>query len=44
MGCYVGKLAVENGEGTMVDFKYVDGTSILPGPSEVAKLRPASAN
>jgi branched-chain amino acid transport system substrate-binding protein len=44
MGCYVGKLAVENGEGTMVDFKYVDGASVLPGPSEVAKLRPASAN
>jgi branched-chain amino acid transport system substrate-binding protein len=44
MGCYVGKLAVENGKGTMVDFKYVDGASVLPGPVEVAKLRPASAN
>ena len=44
MGCFVGKLAVENGKGTMVDFKYVDGVSVLPGPSEVAKLRPASAN
>ena len=44
MGCYVGKLAVENGKGTMVDFKYVDGASVLPGPAEVAKLRPASAN
>jgi hypothetical protein len=40
MGCFVGKLAVENGKGTMVDFKYVDGASVLPGPSEVAKLRP----
>jgi branched-chain amino acid transport system substrate-binding protein len=44
MGCYVGKTAVENGKGTMVDFKYVDGASVLPGPAEVAKLRPASAN
>jgi branched-chain amino acid transport system substrate-binding protein len=44
MGCYVGKLAVENGKGTMVDFKYVDGASVLPGPAEVAKLRPANAN
>jgi branched-chain amino acid transport system substrate-binding protein len=44
MGCYVGKLAVENGKGTMVDFKYVDGASVLPGSAEVAKLRPASAN
>src|SRR6185437_7492774 len=41
MGCFVGKLAVENGKGTMVDFKYVDGASVLPGPAEVAKLRPA---
>jgi branched-chain amino acid transport system substrate-binding protein len=44
MGCFVGKLAVEDGKGTMADFKYVDGASVLPGPSEVAKLRPASAN
>jgi len=44
MGCFVGKLAVENGKGTMVDFKYVDGASVLPGPDEVKKLRPESAN
>jgi branched-chain amino acid transport system substrate-binding protein len=44
MGCYVGKLSVEKGRGTMVDFKYVDGASVLPSPAEVAKLRPASAN
>jgi len=41
MGCFVGKLAVENGKGTMVDFKYVDGASVLPDAAEVAKLRPA---
>jgi branched-chain amino acid transport system substrate-binding protein len=44
MGCYVGKLALENGKGTMVDFKYVDGASVLPPDEEVKKLRPASAN
>ncbi len=44
MGCFVGKLALENGKGTMVDFKYVDGASVLPSDDEVKKLRPASAN
>ena len=31
MGCFVGKIALENGKGTMTDFKYVDGASVLPG-------------
>ncbi|MDP2409166.1 MAG: ABC transporter substrate-binding protein [Pseudolabrys sp.] len=44
MGAYVGKIALENGKGTMVDFKYVDGKDVLPGADEVKKLRPASAN
>ncbi len=44
MGAYVGKIAMEGGKGTMVDFKYVDGKDVLPGPEEVKKLRPASAN
>ncbi len=44
MGCFVGKIALENGKGTMVDFKYVDGTSVMPPDSEIKKLRPASAN
>jgi branched-chain amino acid transport system substrate-binding protein len=44
MGCFVGKLALENGKGTMVDFKYVDGASVLPSDEEVKKLRPAGAN
>jgi branched-chain amino acid transport system substrate-binding protein len=42
MGAFVGKIAVENGKGTMVDFKYVDGASVLPSADEVAKLRPAT--
>jgi branched-chain amino acid transport system substrate-binding protein len=41
MGAYVGKIALENGKGTMADFKYVDGASVLPGDAEVKKLRPA---
>jgi branched-chain amino acid transport system substrate-binding protein len=44
MGAFVGKLAIENGKGTMVDFKYVDGASVLPSDAEVKKLRPADAN
>jgi branched-chain amino acid transport system substrate-binding protein len=41
MGCYVGKIALENGKGTMTDFKYVDGAAVMPPDSEVKKLRPA---
>jgi branched-chain amino acid transport system substrate-binding protein len=44
MGCFVGKIALENGKGTMTDFKYVDGASVMPPDSEVRKLRPASAD
>ena len=44
MGAYVGKLALENGKGTMADFKYVDGASVLPPDAEVKKLRPAEGN
>ncbi len=41
MGCFVGKIALENGKGTMVDFKYVDGASVMPPDEVVHKLRPA---
>ena len=41
MGAFVGKLALEKGKGTMVDFKYVDGASVMPPDSVVRKLRPA---
>jgi len=44
LGIYVGKIALENGKGTMTDFKYVDGASVLPPDDEVKKLRPADAN
>ena len=42
MGAYVGKLALEKGKGTMVDFKYVDGASVLPSDADTKKLRPAA--
>ncbi len=42
MGAYVGNIALENGKGTMVDFKYIDGATVLPSDAEVRKLRPAA--
>jgi branched-chain amino acid transport system substrate-binding protein len=42
MGAFVGTIALEKGAGTMADFKYVDGASVLPSDAEVKKLRPAS--
>src|SRR4051812_11192834 len=44
MGAYVGKIALENGKGTMPDFKYVAAKDGLPGPEEVKKLRPQETN
>jgi branched-chain amino acid transport system substrate-binding protein len=41
VGAYVGKVVLENGKGTMADFKYVDGAAMLPSDEEVKKLRPA---
>jgi branched-chain amino acid transport system substrate-binding protein len=44
LGAFVGKISVKNGVGTMVDFKYVDGASVLPSDAAVRKLRPVSAD
>ena len=41
-GAFVGKIALENGKGTMSDIKYVDGAAVLPSDDEVKKLRPAT--
>jgi branched-chain amino acid transport system substrate-binding protein len=43
MGAFVGKTAVRDGKGVMVDFKYDDGKDYLPPPAEAAKLRPAGS-
>jgi branched-chain amino acid transport system substrate-binding protein len=44
MGAYVGKIALKDGKGTMSDFKYVDGASVLPSDEETKKLRPGPSN
>jgi branched-chain amino acid transport system substrate-binding protein len=41
MGAYVGRTAVRDGRGVMVDFRYIDGAAVLPSDAEVAKLRGA---
>ena len=41
LGAYVGTLALKDGRGTMRNWRYVDGASVLPGDDEVRKLRPA---
>jgi branched-chain amino acid transport system substrate-binding protein len=41
MGAYVGKLALKDGKGVMVDWKFADGKDFLPPDAEVKKLRPA---
>jgi len=41
MGAYVGKTAVKDGKGIMVDFSFKDGKDFQPSDEEVKKLRPA---
>ena len=40
LGAFVGKTALVDGKGTMVDFKYENGADFLPSEEEAAKLRP----
>lgn len=42
MGAYVGKTALKDGKGIMVDWSYKDGASYLPSDEEVKTLRPAA--
>ncbi len=42
LGAYVGRTAVKDGKGVMVDFVYQDGAKFLPSDAEVRKLRPAN--
>jgi branched-chain amino acid transport system substrate-binding protein len=41
LGAFVGRTAVVDGRGTMVDFRYVDGADVQPSDEEVAKMRPS---
>ncbi|RAI40973.1 ABC transporter substrate-binding protein [Rhodoplanes roseus] len=40
LGAFVGKTAVKDGKGVMVDYSYRDGAKYLPSDDEVKKLRP----
>lgn len=41
LGTFVGRTALQDGHGVMVDWHYVDGASALPPDAEVRKMRPA---
>ena len=41
MGAYVGRTAVKDGKGVMVDWKYADGKDYQPDDDAVRKMRPA---
>ena len=40
MGAYVGRTALKQNKGIMVDWKYADGKDYLPSDDEVRKMRP----
>jgi branched-chain amino acid transport system substrate-binding protein len=40
MGAYVGRTAVKDGKGVMVDWRYADGSAFLPSDETVKRLRP----
>ncbi len=40
MGAWVGRTAVRDGGGVMVDWRYVDGHDVLPPPDEARAMRP----
>ena len=42
LGAFVGRIALKDGRGAMVDWRYVDGAAVLPGDEEVRRLRPAA--
>jgi len=39
MGAFIGKTKNDNGKGTMVDYRYLDGAKYLPSADEVRKMR-----
>jgi branched-chain amino acid transport system substrate-binding protein len=42
MGAWVGKTALVDGQGKMIDWRYVDGSEVLPDAEAVKKLRPSA--
>jgi branched-chain amino acid transport system substrate-binding protein len=43
LGAYVGKTALRNNRGTMVEWRYADGKNYLPSDDEVRRMRPQGA-
>ncbi|MFN6999944.1 ABC transporter substrate-binding protein [Elioraea tepidiphila] len=43
LGAFVGKTALRNNKGTMVDWRYADGANYLPPDDEVRRMRPQAA-
>ena len=41
MGAYIGRTAVKDGKGVMVDWRYADGSAYLPSDDTVKRMRPA---
>jgi branched-chain amino acid transport system substrate-binding protein len=41
LGTFVGRTALKDGKGTMVDWRYADGADFLPPDAEVRAMRPA---
>lgn len=41
MGAYVGRTKNEGGKGVMVDYRYIDGSTVQPSNAEVKKMRAA---
>jgi branched-chain amino acid transport system substrate-binding protein len=41
MGAFVGRTAVKDGKGVMVDWRYADGKDYLPDDAQVRAMRPA---
>ena len=42
MGAYVGRIAIKDGKGVMIDWRYADGASYLPADDWVRTHRPAN--
>ncbi|KAF1020852.1 MAG: Aliphatic amidase expression-regulating protein [Paracidovorax wautersii] len=40
LGVYVGKIALKDGKGVMVDYHYIPGEKLLPSDDDVRKFRP----
>jgi branched-chain amino acid transport system substrate-binding protein len=41
LGAYVGRTAIKDGKGVMVDYHYMDGSKFQPADAEIKAMRPA---